>query len=298
MLRPHGILIAALVLAQAAAPVYPQASGAASPSVRTVHVNDIDIACQAFGSGSPLLMIMGYGGSMDFWSPRLLKLLSLSHRVVVFDNRGMGRSTSSEREYTVPLFAEDTWGLIEALDVKPATVVAWSLGTEIALELAITHAASVRRLVLISGTTGGPQKIEPSPDVMRVFVDTSGSGLEWGLRLIWVLFPHAWLVTHPIISSYFPVNAAMNPPERTGRQFLALTRWEGCYAQLGLVKAPTLVMTGDEDVVVPPQNSVLLARGIPSARLVRIPGAGHGVIFQDPDRVVDEITAFLSATER
>ncbi len=295
MLRSDGVLIlaCALLCLSAAVPVPSYAADTAVPSVRTVHVDDIDLAYRDFGSGDPLVMIMGYGGSMDLWSPRLLTLLSVSHRVLVFDNRGMGRSTSSDREYTVPLFASDTLGLMNALDFKSAAIVAWSLGTEIALELAITNPSRVKELVLISGTPGGRRKISPRPEVIRAVTDTSGSTMQWGLRLIWVLFPHDWLLTHPVVSSYFPTNATMNPPERTRRQYLAMTGWEGCYDRLGLVTSPTLIITGDQDEVVPPQNSDLLAAGIPASRLVRIPHGGHGIIYQYPERIADQITAFL-----
>lgn len=283
MLRTHGILVFLLLGVCAASPL----------SSLTVHVNDIDIAWQDLGSGDPIVMIMGYGGSMDLWSPRLLKLLSASHRVIVFDNRGMGHSTSTDEEYSIPLFARDTLGLMDALSIDKATILAWSLGTEIALELAITNPTRVANLVLISGTPGGREKIDPDPQIMRTFADDSGSAMDRGLRLIGLLFPLDWLIFHPFISGYFPTDAKMNPPERTRRQLAAMRDWEGCYDRLGEITSPALVMVGESDALVPPANSLLLANAIPSSRLVRLPGGGHGVIFQYPDRISEEITAFL-----
>lgn len=288
MLRSHGILVLLLLGLCAAGPVFSE----------TVHVNDIDMAWQDFGSGDPILMIMGYGGSMDLWSPRLIKLLSASHHVIVFDNRGMGGSTSTDEQYSIPLFARDTLGLLDALSVDKATILAWSLGTEIALELTLTNPTRVANLVLISGTPGGREKIDPDPEIMLKLADHSGSVMDRGMRLIGLLFPLDWLVFHPFISSYFPTNAKMNPPERTSRQLAAMTDWEGCYDRLGEIPAPTLVIVGDADTVVPPANSLLLAKAIPSSRLVRLPGGGHGVIFQYPDRISDEIASFLKGTEQ
>ena len=89
-------------------------------------------------------------------------------------------------------------------------------------------------------------------------------------------FPQEWLAKHPFLWSYFPISATMNPPERTRRQYEALTSWEGCYARLGRIASRTLVISGDADVVVPPGNSLMLANGIPSSRLVCTPTAGMG----------------------
>jgi pimeloyl-ACP methyl ester carboxylesterase len=295
-LVPRGIVVLGLLCLSVAAPVLSYADNGV-PTTGTVHVNDIDIAYKCLGSGDPLVMIMGYGGSMDLWSPRLLQLLSASHRVYVFDNRGMGRSTSTDREYSVALFAEDTLGLMDALGIERAAVLGWSLGTEIAQELAIDHPNKVRKLVLISGTPGGKEKVAPNPKVMEQLGDSSGTALEKGLRLIGLLFPQGWLMSHPFLPSYFPIGASMNPPERTRRQLSAMTSWDGSYARLGQIQSPTLIITGDSDVVVPPENSVLLAGGIRDSWLVRIPGGGHGVIFQYPEQIASDISVFLKDTE-
>ena len=297
MFSPWKVAGFLLLCLSAAAPVSLQAADTGAPLTKIVHVGDIDIACQVIGAGHPIVMIMGYGGSMDFWCPRLLQLLSASHQLVIFDNRGMGRSTESDREYSIPLFAEDTLGLMDALGIDTATVLGWSLGTEIAQELVLTHADRVEKLILISGTPGGKEKIEPSAEVMRRFSDNSGTGFERGMRLIGLLFPQDWLRNHPYFPSYFPIGAKMNPQERTARQLHAMTSWSGCYTRLGQIVSPTLIITGDSDVVVPPENSLLLASGIHDSRLIRIPGGGHGVIFQFPDRIVEEVNAFLEDAE-
>ena len=293
---PRGIVVLVLACLSAAAPVATHSADKDFPLSRIVRVDDIDVACQVFGAGDPLVMIMGYGGSMDLWSPRLLQLLSAAHRVLVFDNRGMGRSTSSSKEYSVAVFAEDTLGLMNALEIDTATVLAWSLGTEIALELTLTHPERVKELVLISGTPGGAERIQPAPEVARFFTGPSGTALEWGFHFIGLLFPQEWLMGHPFVWTYFPVRATMNPPERTARQYAALTSWDGCFARLGQISCPALIIAGDEDVVAPPGNSLLLAEGIHASRLVRIPGGGHGVMFQYPDRIAREIAAFLGKT--
>jgi pimeloyl-ACP methyl ester carboxylesterase len=239
-------------------------------------------------------MIMGYGGSMDLWSPRLLQLLSASHRVIMFDNRGMGQSTSSDVPYSIALFARDTLGLMDARGIRTAVILGWSMGAEIAEELAISYPDRVRGLILITGAPGGKEQVPPSPEVLHELTDTSGGPLVRGLRLIGLLFPPEWLKAHPAIWNYFPVNATVNPRERTQRQLQAMMDWTGSASRLGEIACPTLVIAGEKDVVFPPINSELLADGIHGSKLVQFPDGGHGVMFQHPDMIAQEIDTFIA----
>ncbi|HUI69013.1 MAG TPA: alpha/beta hydrolase [Spirochaetia bacterium] len=291
------LFVFVLVCFSTAIPVLAQTTDNDTLPTKTVTVGDIDVAYQDFGKGEPLVMIMGYGGSMDLWSPRLLQLLSDQYHVYVFDNRGMGHSTSSPTEYSIPLFAEDTLGLMDVCGIEKAYVLGWSMGAEIAQELAISQPDRVEGLVLIAGSPGGKEQIAPNPEILRQLTDTSGNSLQRGLRLIGLLFPQDWMKIHPTIWSYFPINATMNPSERSMRQLHAMMEWEGSYARLDKIEVPTLVICGNEDVVFAPQNSILLAAGIRNARLVQIPDGGQGVIFQYPDLVADEMASFFKKTE-
>lgn len=258
----------------------------------TVPVGDIEIACQDLGVGDTIVMIMGYGGSMDLWSPRLLHILSASHHLLIFDNRGMGHSTSSDAEYSIPLFAADTLGLMDDRGIDKAVILGWSMGAEVALELAIAHPDRVTSLILISGSPGGPQQVLPDPEVLRRLTDTSGGPWARGLRLLGLLFPEAWLNGHPAVWNYFPVNATMNPRERTLRQLKAIEDWEGVALHLAEIQCPTLIITGNQDIVFPTRNSALLASGIHDSRLIQFPDGGHGVMFQYPDQIGKAINAF------
>jgi pimeloyl-ACP methyl ester carboxylesterase len=260
---------------------------------KTVPVGDIEIAYQDFGTGDPLVMIMGYGGSMDLWSPRLLQLLGQSHHVFIFDNRGMGHSTASEDEYSIPLFALDTLGFMDACGIQKATVLGWSMGAEVSQELEITYPDRVQSLVLISPSVGGKEQIPPDDDVLKKLGDTSGGPLIRGLRLLHLLFPNEWLNAHAAVWNYFPVNATMNPHESSLRQLKAIMDWAGSASRLHEIKCPTLIITGKEDIVFPTGNSTLLAAGIDGSRLVQFPDAGHGVMYQYTEKVAKEIDAFI-----
>ena len=159
--------------------------------------------------------------------------------------------------------------------------------------MAISHPERVRGLVLISGSPGGKDQVNPDPGVLRRLTDQTGGSLLRGLRLVNLLFPEAWLKTHPFWT-VFPIHATMNPHERSLRQPKAMTEWSGSWSRLSLLSCPTLIITGDQDVILPAENSVKLAAGIRGSRLIRFPDAGHGVMFQYADSIAQDINNFIS----
>jgi pimeloyl-ACP methyl ester carboxylesterase len=122
--------------------------------VKTVQVGYIDMAYKAFGQGQPLIMIIGSSSTMDLWPPEVLSRLSSSYRVIIFDNRGMGNTTASPGNFSILQFAEDTAGLMDALGIKSAHILGWSMGSFIAQELALNHPEKVDKLVLYAGNCG------------------------------------------------------------------------------------------------------------------------------------------------
>ena len=126
---------------------------------QVVRVGDIDIAHKTFGSGTPLLLINGFAAPMDFWDPTLLKKLATNHTIIVFDNRGIGDTTSGDKVFSIKQFADDTAGLLEALKIKKADVIGWSMSGMIAQELALAYPDKVGRLVLYSSTCGGIREL-------------------------------------------------------------------------------------------------------------------------------------------
>ena len=109
-------------------------------SSKKVHVDDIDIAYKTFGKGDPIILINGYSFAMDSWPPTLLGKLAANQTVIIFDNRGIGNTTSDdEQQFSIGQFANDTAGLLEALKIKKADVLGWSMGGAIAQELALNY---------------------------------------------------------------------------------------------------------------------------------------------------------------
>jgi len=257
------------------------------------HIADIDVAYRVFGKGYPLVLIMGYSGTMDLWQPRVLASLARRYRVIIFDNRGMGETPSSEKPFSIEQFADDTAGLLDALGIKQAHVLGWSMGTNIALEFALRYPEKVNKLILYAADCGGKEAIQPSAEVVQAMTDTSGTEEERGMRMLKTLFPEQWLKVNPDPGKYFPPVTESSSPENIRRQWDAMMKWAGAYSRLKQIRQRTLLITGADDVSTPPANSLMLAGEIPGARLVQINGAGHGLMYQFPDEFSKTLLLFL-----
>ena len=264
-------------------------------ATRMVAVGDIEVAYQIFGEGDPLLLIMGYSGTMDLWAPEVLKELASKYQLIIFDNRGMGKTTASDKEFTIELFADDTRGLLDALGIERAHVLGWSLGTYIAQELTLRYPDRVEKLILYAGDCGGKEAIYPGPEIMDALGDTSASSRERGERLLATLFPEKWLKEHPDPRTYFPKVTETSSPENIKRQYQSWQNWKGSYSRLPRITQPTLLITGAEDVNTPWQNSLMLIDLIPGAWLVQLEGGGHGVMYQYPKKFSRIVLTFLAS---
>jgi pimeloyl-ACP methyl ester carboxylesterase len=260
---------------------------------KKVHVNDIDIAYRESGTGYPLILIMGFSGTMDLWSPGLISNLSQNHRLIMFDNRGMGATSSSDREYSIKLFADDTEGLMRALNIEKANVLGWSMGTYIAQELVLNYPDKVNRLILYAADVGGDKAIY-DPQVVAQLSDTSGTDREKGERLLKLIFSGSWLKENPDPRKYMQTQTEQILPESIKKQTAAIGKWAGTFGRLPQIKVPVLLIAGTEDVIVPPRNSLMMIEKIPAAWLIQIKGGGHGLMFQYPERLAKIANFFLS----
>ncbi|HUU74757.1 MAG TPA: alpha/beta hydrolase [Methanoregulaceae archaeon] len=260
--------------------------------VQTAQIDDIHIAYKDFGTGDPFILINGFGSTMDMWNPPVLEALSSKNRVVIFDNRGIGYSGSSEKPYSISLFAGDTQKLMEALNIARAHILGFSMGGMIAQELALGHSELVQTLIILSSDCGGSQAVKMHPDVWEVVTDKSGSIVEQAERMFSVLFPPIWLHDHDPWE-YCTEVYETTPEENIARQAETLALWEGTFHRLPGIQAPTLVVTGTDDVIIPAENASILVRRIPSAWLVQFRNGGHGLTYQFPVEFSKVVMTFL-----
>jgi pimeloyl-ACP methyl ester carboxylesterase len=261
----------------------------------SIEVYDMVVGYSTFGSGYPLVMITGFSGTMDMWDPSFVSRLSDEYRVIVFDNRGMGETTPGDSAFTIERFADDTAGLMEALGIERAHVLAWSMGTEIALELVLRHPDRVDRLVLYGGDCQ-MNLCPPSPEVLAALYDTSGTPEDRGERMLMHLFPAEWLAANKeSVISLFSGFSETSSPASIQKQAEAMDSWRGALDRLELIETPTLLVTGTEDVLTPPRNSIILHEGLPNSELLEIENAGHGLMYQYPERLSEAVLSFLSS---
>jgi pimeloyl-ACP methyl ester carboxylesterase len=259
----------------------------------TAKVGDIFISYKSFGKGSPLIMIMGYGSTMNLWEDKLIDTLSKDFRVIIFDNRGMGDTTAGNKEFTIEQFADDTYGLMKALNIEKVNILGWSMGSYIAQELTLKYPDAVEKLVLYASTCN-PEIYPSSPATLKILQDTSGTSEEQGTRWISLLFPKVWLENNSerIKEIFYKPLGNINP-ENIGKQGMAIDKWKGTCDRLYNIKSKTLVIDGSEDLLVPPENSGYIAANIKNSKLTLVDSAGHGLMFQDPDQFCKIIIEFL-----
>ncbi len=263
---------------------------------KKVHVGDIDIAYKIFGKGDPILLINGYSQSMDNWDPTLLERLASNHTVIIFNNRGIGNTTSGEnRFFSIAQFANDTAGLLDVLEIKQADILGYSMGGFIAQELALTHPDRVGKLIIYASLCGGNESILAS-QVINMLSNGSGTAMERIERFHPLFFPEKWRNENPNYLERIPKTIETIPNKTLDQHTEAIFNWTGTCSKLKNITQPTLVIVGTDDVVTLPANSLLITERIPGAWLVQIKGAGHGLMYQYPEQFNKVLQTFLSTT--
>ncbi len=258
-----------------------------------VRVEDIDMNYRIYGSGYPLLLIMGYGATMNLWEERLLRSLSKKYKVIVFDNRGIGKTSAGLKEFTIEQFAEDTYELMLALNIEKAHVLGWSMGASIAQELALNHPEKVRKLILYASLCH-PEIFPPEPQVLSRLENTLGTPSEKGYEWLRLIFPADWIkYNQDRIREIFQRPLGNMNPETILKQAAAINKWEGSCNRIPFLKHDTLVIDGKDDLILPSENATYLASKLPNSKLILIAEAGHGLMFQSPDKFNLIINMFL-----
>lgn len=278
-----------------AAPVAAFAAGIASARsiadapVRTVKAGQGRIGYRAVGHGSPVVLVMGLSGTMDAWEPAFVdRLATAGHRVITFDNEGIGRSTLGKGRLTIARMGDDTASLIRALRLKRADVLGWSMGGMIAQATAIRHRKRVRRLVLAATAPGDGKGVAPAGDVLTALA--GGATTQNAAGLLGLLFPAdqpAALTTYISGIARYPGFRPSAPPAVTTAQLGASASWmmgrDPASASPARIRQRVLIGAGADDRLLPPANDQHIADTVRHAHLDLYPDAAHGFLFQEPD---------------
>ena len=249
------------------------------------------------GTGAPagtILLAQGLGYARWGWDG-LPELLAERHRVVLFDNRGIGGSDVPPGPYTAAQMAGDAVAVLDDAGIDRAHVIGSSLGGMVAQEVALRWPERTDHLVLLSTTPGGEGAAPMPQQTVDLLAEMPEMEPEQALRrAIRNALAPAHAEARPELVEEILEHRLAAPQDPAGWQAQAHagTTYDGG-GRLGGITAPTLVLHGDQDVVVAPANGQLLADRIPGARLVVLEGHGHLPYWEDPDRVAEEIRGFL-----
>jgi len=251
-----------------------------------VKAGNINLNYDTYGDGEPLLLIMGFGMSGAGWIPSLPFFNGF--KSIYFDNRGTGLSDKPDGIYTVEGMADDASNLLRALGIAKAKVFGVSMGGMIAQELTLRHPEQVSKVVLGCTMSGGPTAKMASPEILERLMTANkmmATDTDKGFDILLpATTPPEFVAEHPEIKQMMVAGAKMlppTPPETADRAMAGIQQFNA-YDRLGQIKCPVLIVHGDKDVLVLPENANLIKSKIPQAELYIIPGAGHAFQAADP----------------
>ena len=248
-------------------------------------VNGIDLYYQVHGDGFPLLMIQGFSGGHQAWYFQT-KVFKKYFKVIVFDNRGIGKTQRSPAPYTVKTMADDAVGLLNHLNIEQAHILGMSLGGIVAQEVAINYPDIVEKLVLVCTTTGEGEAADVHPEMLKALGLKEGE-TQPDLRSIDFRRTESTIVSLAFNKRLYRtilVPLAKLQMKRVGieahREQLVAVVGHSTAGRLNTVGAQTLVLTGTDDKIVNPKSSDLIAGVIPGAQLVKLEGGSHAFFFE------------------
>ncbi|MGC8719504.1 MAG: alpha/beta fold hydrolase [Thermodesulforhabdaceae bacterium] len=261
--------------------------------------NERKLYYEISGTGKPLLFISGLSGGSWSWY-RQRPFFEQFYQVITFDNRGAGKSFMPPGPYTMEQMAEDTKMLLDHLGIEKAYVVGISMGGMIAQQLAVMYPDRILAMVLGCTHCGKSRRIAADRAVLDRLASQNGlSPEEIVEKNIPLLFGEKCRNEHPEIIDEYRKNtlsAPIQPLEAFQSQLAAINKFDVC-SLLNRIKSPVLVITGKDDILVPPQNSKVLVELIPRAKLVELDHIGHAIHLEASDVFNNLVLEFFRETE-
>ncbi len=236
-----------------------------------VPVNGISIHYAIWGDGSPLLLLHGGLGNMEYFGGQV-GVLAKQFRVIAMDSRGHGRSTRNSEPYSYALMAKDVIGLMDYLKIDKASIVGWSDGGIIGLEIAMNHPDRLDRLFAFGANTnvaGLKPDIDKNPTFAK-YIEQAGKDYE---RLSKT--PKEYNDFLAQIGQMWASQPNYSPDE------------------LAKITAPVAIADGEHDEAIRQEHDVEMSKAIPGATLVILPGLSHFAMLQDPKAFNQAVLEFL-----
>ena len=260
-------------------------------------VNGINMYYEVHGQGEPLVLIMGSFGALEAWSLQI-HAFQKHYKVIVFDNRGIGRTDKSPVPYSIATMADDAVGLMDHLGIDKAHVLGMSLGGPVAQDTAINHPRKVKKLILVCSLAVA-DGTHLHPDMVKAF------GVEEGSREVDLRSIDFLEIMKATVSLAFNDKLLRDSLSAQAEGWFKQFEMEGFVRQweavssynaldrLNRIEAQTLVITGTEDRIINPHSSEVIASLIPNSKLVKVEGGSHAFFMEMSDRFNTEVLDFL-----
>lgn len=273
-------------------------TSASTAPTQSLAVGDEEIAYRDIGSGSPLLLLQRFRGTLDHWDPGFVDRLAMNRRIIMFDSPGLGGSTGQPRT-SISAMADAAADVAAALELLSVDILGWSMGGMVAQALAIRHPQLVRRAVLTGTCPPGNPRLQMPSDTW------SAAALKpvYDFEDIVTLFYRSTPTSRAAAAEAEERIASRTDrvpevtPDAVGAQMTAGAEYwadgEGIFERLSEITAAVLIGAGDDDVCFPMINQVVMLEEIPSATLAVYPDSGHGFHMQYVDAYCAAIDQFL-----
>jgi 3-oxoadipate enol-lactonase len=250
---------------------------------------EIELSYERAGDGPPLLLIMGMSGTKHHWGDVVLQELRRDFDTIVYDHRDAGESSRTGKPFTIAELAGDAAGLLQALELDSAHVMGISMGGMVAQELALAHPERIRSLTLGCTYCGGEGSSLTSEDVLgRIMEGMSSGDRERAIRTGWEVNVSPSFAADEDAYARFLANGMRYalPVAVIMEQMRAIVGHDTS-ARLPELQAPTLVVHGTLDQMLPVENGHMIAGLIPDARLEILEGIGHMFFLEEPERTAE-----------
>jgi 3-oxoadipate enol-lactonase len=250
------------------------------------------------GQGAPLALVFGYAGSSRGWGEPFLKLLETRFRTILIDNRGTGESDKPEKPFSMADMAADAASVLDHAGIERAHLMGISMGGMIAQEFALNHPARLRGLVLGCTLCGLAHSVAGNPEALAALQMNPKEPLAAQVeRLLAACCAPQFLASakgQAVLKERVAevMNYPMTPLHTYQHHWGAVTGFD-TFERLPEIKAPTLLITGTSDLLVPDANSDIIKERIPGARIHKLPGVGHVFFWEEPETTAAAVTEFL-----
>ncbi len=260
----------------------------------TANINQTKLYYEVHGNGEPLILIAGFSANHTVWT-NVLHQLSQYFRVILFDNRGSGQSEHSDHPYNMALLAEDTFALMDYLQIKKAHILGHSMGGMIAQTMAQQCPSRINKLIILASSSHFPaHKAYLFETQLKLREQKLSEELLTQLTLPLVFGRHFFEMPNQVaemvkIASQYPY-----PMSVAGyRAQLSALKNFNSQSYLADIKTPCLVFAGREDILTPHDEGQYLAEQLPNASLISFEHSAHAAHIEEADKFLRETLSFL-----